>query len=260
MTGNFLAASGLTGGTLSRGDNLEYSINGGGTLVSNSNTITSASSGLTGLQLTVLDTGTTDISVESDTGAIKTAITDFISSYNAVQSFLDTATASTTDSKGKVTAGVLAGQTDANEIATRLRRLAVTPVTGLTTAITKLSDLGISTSSDDNELTLSDEDALDTALADNLADVQEFFTNASTSLGTQLSTYLEATVGDDGSLLERQTTLTKQSTDIDTQIADMERLVQANRNSLINSFVVMERTQAKINQQLQFLQQRFGGG
>lgn len=258
VTGNFLAASKLSTGTLSRGDNLEYTINGGGTLVSNSNTISSASSGLAGLTVTVLDTGTVNIGVQSDTATIKSAITGFISAYNQVQSFLDQTTASTTDAKGKVTAGVLSGQTDASELTTKLRRLANTPVTGLTTTLTKLADLGITTSSEDNQITLTDSDALDTALADKLTDVQELFTNSSTGLAVQLSTYLEATVGDDGSLVTRRDTLTKQSSDIDDQIADLERFVQANRATLINSFISMETAQSKINQQLQFLKQRFG--
>ncbi len=259
VTGNFLAASKLSSGTLAHGDNLEYTIDGGGTLVSSSNTITSASSGLTGLTITALDAGTVDIEVQSDTASIKTAITDFISAYNQVQSFLDTTTASTTDAQGKVTAGVLAGQTDANDLATKLRRLANTPVTGLTTTLTKLADLGITTTADDNQITLTDSDALDTALSDKLTDVQELFTNSSTGLAVQLGTYLEATVGDEGSLIERQDTLTKQASDIDEQIADLEKLVQANRASLISGFIAMETAQSKINQQLQFLKQRFGG-
>jgi len=40
VTGNFLAATGLSGGTLQHGANLQYNINGGGTLTSLSNTIT----------------------------------------------------------------------------------------------------------------------------------------------------------------------------------------------------------------------------
>ena len=259
VTGNFLAATKLSTGSLARGDNLEYTINGGGTLISSSNTITSASSGLSGLTISALDTGTVDLEVKSDTASIRTAVTEFVAAYNQVQSFLDTSTASTTDAKGKVTAGVLAGQSDANDVATRLRRLAVTPVTGLSTTLTKLADLGISTSADNNQLTLSDEESLDTALAEKLSGVQELFTHSSTGLAAQLATYLEAAVGEDGSLLERQETLTKQTTDIDDQVTDLERMVQANRASLINSFIAMERAQSNINQQLQFLKQRFGG-
>lgn len=258
VTGNFLAASKLSSGTLVRGDNLEYTINGGGALVSSSNTINSASSGISGLSVTVLKAGSTDVEVGSDTAAVKSAINGFIAAYNQVESFIDTASASSTDSKGKVSAGVLSGQTGATDISTKLRRLANSPVTGLSTALTKLADLGISTSSENNQIALSDSDALDTALADNLAAVKELFVNTTSGLAGQLDTFLDGTIGDDGSLLERQTTLTKQSSDIDKQVADLERLVQANRAALIRSFVAMESAQQRSNQQLQFLQQRFG--
>ncbi len=254
VTGNFLAASKLTTGTLARGGNLEYTINGGGTLVSSSNTISSASSGLTGLTVAALAVGSVDVAVKSDTASIKSAVTGFIAAYNQVQSFLDTTTASTTDSKGKVTAGVLAGQPAANELSNRLRRLATTPVTGLTTTLTKLADLGITTTADNNQITLADSTTLDTALADKLPAVKELFTNAAAGLAGQFGTYLTGTVGDEGSLLKRQNTLTKQATDMDTQVADLERLVQSNRAALITSFLAMEKAQAKNTQQMQFLQ------
>jgi flagellar capping protein FliD len=54
------------------------------------------------LQVTALaDTGTTTINVTSDTAAVKTAINDFITEYNKVQSIIDTQTASTTDCEGQ---------------------------------------------------------------------------------------------------------------------------------------------------------------
>ncbi|KAF0171179.1 MAG: flagellar hook-associated protein 2 [Limisphaerales bacterium] len=259
VTGNFLAASKLAPGSLARGNNLTFTVNGGGTLVSSSNTISSASSGITGLAVTVLKAGSASLEVQSDKTKVKAAITDFIAAYNQVQSFIDTATASTTDAKGKVSAGVLAGQTDANDLATKLRRLANSPVTGLTTTLTKLADLGITTRSDNNQITLAASTTLDAALADKAGDVKELFTNSSTGLAVQLSAYLKATVGASGSLINRQSTLTKQAKDIDTQVADLERLVQSNRAALIRNFVAMESAQQRSNQQLQFLKQRFGG-
>src|SRR5262249_43336640 len=45
VTGNFLAATGLSGGALQHGQNLLYSLNGGPQLVNQSNTITKTSSG-----------------------------------------------------------------------------------------------------------------------------------------------------------------------------------------------------------------------
>ena len=88
--------------------------------------------------------------------------------------------------------------------------------------------------------------------------MQEFFTHATRGLGVQLSSYLDGVVGDTGSLVTKQKNLTTQSANIDTQISDLERIVLANKSRLIASFVSMEQARSNINQQLQFLSQRFG--
>ena len=58
--------------------------------------------------------------------------------------------------------------------------------------------------------------------------------------------------------MDRQDRLSKQSAGIDTQISDQEKQVQANRQRLIDGFIAMETAQQRINQQLQYLSQRFG--
>ncbi len=259
VTGNFLAATGLSAGSIERGKNLLYTVNGGGQLTSQSNIITEASSGITGLSVTALDEGATfDVVVASDTAKIKTAITDFIADYNKAQSVIDTQTASTTDSKGKVTAGLLANERDPFDIASGLRSRAFGQLTGLTGVFDSLADLGISTSGDNNSLTLSDETALDDALANNLTSVSELFTNSTNGLAVQLETFLEDTVGDEGSLVEKQSTLTSQAGAIDVDIENLERVVQQNRQRMIDSFIAMETIQQRVNQQLQFLQKQLG--
>ncbi len=259
VSGNFLAATGLAGGALTRGQNLLYTVDGGGQLISQSNTITENSSSITGLSVSALAIGTTTINVTSDTAAVKTAITDFITEYNKLQSSIDSQTASTTDAKGKVTAGILANAGDASEIATRLRRMVTGEVAGLTAVLNQLEDIGIISNGTDNSIKLDNEAKLDGALANNLITVKNLFSDATNGLATKLDAYLNNVVGDTGSLLTRQDNLTKQSAAIDTQIADLERTVQANRDRMILSFVAMETAQARINQQLQYLQNQFGG-
>lgn len=259
VTGNFLAATRLSAGSIERGKNLLYTVNGGGQLTSQSNSITEASSGITGLSVTALDEGATfDVVVASDTAKIKTAITDFITDYNKAQSVIDTQTASTTDSKGKVTAGLLANERDPFDIASGLRSRAFGQLTGLTGVFDALADLGISTSGDNNSLTLSDGSALDDALANNLTSVSELFTNSTNGLAVQLGTFLENTVSDEGSLVEKQSTLTSQAGAIDVDIENLERVVQQNRQRMIDSFIAMETIQQRVNQQLQFLQKQLG--
>ena len=262
VAGNFLEATGLSAGTLSRGRNLLYTVDGGGQMVSQTNTITETSSGITGLSVTALATGASNITVGSDTAVIKTAINDFIAEYNKVQSIIDAQTASTTDSKGKVTAGVLANESDADDIGTRLRR-AVTgevtgEVTGLTAALNQLEDLGILSNGTNNSIKLDSETKLDKALAENLTTVRNIFANSTNGLAGKLDTYLEAVIGDTGSLVTRQDNNTKQSAAIDVQIADLERIVLSNRERMLQSFIAMETAQSNANQQMNFLNQRFG--
>ena len=258
VSGNFAEATGLSAGVLERGKNLLYTINGGGTLVSETNTITEASSGVAGLNVTALDQGAVSVTVTSDTSAIRTAIENFITEYNKAQSIIDSQTASSTDSKGQVTAGLLSSESDAGELASKLRSLAYQVLGAFSADMNQLADIGIITNGNDNSLSLDDPDALEAALANNLGGVQKLFTDETSGLAVLLDKYVESAIGEDGSLGKKDTSLATQIATIDTQMADLERIVQSNRQRLIDSFIVMETTQAQINQQLQFLSQRFG--
>lgn len=257
--GNFLAATGLLGGTLLRGQNLVYSVNGGGDLVSSSNTITESTSGIAGLSVTALKSGSSaTITVSTDTSGVNTAVNDFVTEYNKVQSLIDTYTASTTDSTGKVTAGVLANESDALEIASSLRSLAYKPSISHSSAVSSLDDLGIVTSGNDDKLTISDSQKLTDGLANHLNDIQNLFTNSTSGLAVKLSSFLDRVVGDDGSLVQKQSSLTKQSSNIDKQIADIERQVQAESDNMTQEFIAMETAQQNLSSQLKYLQQNLG--
>jgi flagellar hook-associated protein 2 len=256
VTGNFLAATGLSSGALTRGQNCVYTINNGEELFSQTNAITDASSDLTGLSVTALDEGEVTISVSSDSSKIKTAINDFVNEYNKVQSLIDTNTASSTDSKGKVTAGLLADEGDADSIASKLRSIATGTLESLSGTFKRLESLGIDSNGNDNTLAV-DSDALDKALSDNLNEVKNLFTNSTDGLAVSLSAFFEQTVGDNGSLITRQTMLGKQISGMDTQIADLERMVQQKKTEWTAQFTAMETAQANINQQLSYLTKAF---
>ena len=260
VTGNFLAAAGLaSGSTFIAGNDALYTINGGSVLNSHSNTLTEETTGIEGLSIALLKTGTSTISLASDTSAIKGAIKNFIEDYNRAQSTIDSLTSSSTDSAGKVTRSTLAGDTDANEIASKLRAISYNQATGLTGTLNSLAKIGIETTGTTDQLTLGDETALDDAIANHLSELKTLFNDPDKGIATQLNAYLEKMIGEDGALITKQDALTKQSSAIDTQVTDLEKRVQSNRQRLIDSFVQMETAQQTINQQLKFLQQRFGG-
>ena len=252
VSGNFLAATGISTGTLERGKDLLYSIDDGGQLSSKSNTITEDSSGMAGLSINVLDEGTTNITISSDSAKIKKAITDFLDEYNNLQKMIDSNTASTTDAKGKVTAGVLAQDNDAAEMAKSLRTIVVAQFTSAF-GVKSLDDLGIITNGDDDTLELDDEAKLDAALGDNLTAVTNLFTDPTNGIAVKIASFIEKTTGDDGTLIAHQKTLTDQMTDIDEQIAQMERIVLEQQEAMELKFIAMEQAQAQINQQLQYL-------
>ncbi len=261
VTGNFLAASGLSGGTLTHGKDLKYQLNGAGPILSShSNTITADSSGITGLVVTALKEGSTfSVGVSVDTAKIKTAIQSFVTQYNQVQNLIDRNTTSSTDKTGKVTASLLSGDATATELTRKLRSM-VGARAG-TGTIKGLADLGIDTSGDNNLLTTTNATALDTALSSNLNGVQQLFTDSTNGIANKFDDYLKATIGDGadivGTLVDRQSRITKQSAGITTQIADLEKQVKASSDRMTQSFLAMETAQASINQQLAYIQKTF---
>ena len=265
VTGNFLQATGfLTGaglasGTLAHGKNLLYTMNGGSQLSSQSNTIADTSSGITGLSVTALAKGISNITVGSDTSKIKTAITNLVNEYNKMQSVISTQTASTTDSTGKVTAGLLSGDQDTESLSATLRDMMTSVVSSASSGGIRLDDLGFSSNGTTDSLSTTDLSGLDSALATNLPGLKDLFTNSTSGLGVQLNSFLTGTIGDNGSLVTHQTNLTKQSADIDTQISSIETQVLAYQDRMTAEFVAMETAAAKTNQQMQFLSKNFFG-
>jgi flagellar hook-associated protein 2 len=257
VTGNFLAATGLSNGTLQHGKNLTYTLNGGTTqLVSQSNTITSASSGITGLSVNALKTGAVTVNVSSDTSTINTAIQKFITDYNAVQSDISSQQIVTTGSDGTVTPGPLTGDLTADSIADGLRSSVFSPISGLSSTVQMLSDLGIQTNGQDNTLKLTDSSALDNALTNNLSGVKAFFSDTTNGWATQVNNYLDDTIGDNGTLINHQASLSSQSGDITTQINNLETKITSDSAHWTSEFEAMEQAQSQVNQELTFLNQQ----
>ena len=257
-TGNFLAASGLSNGTLSRGNNMQFSINGGGTLTSFGNTADESLTGVNGLQLTALKTGSTTITIDSDHTAIQKGITDLIDQYNKVQTFIDTHAGSSTDSDGKVQAGVLFGESEVQTISSQLRSLITGQVASLSAGLNEVNDVGVTTSGYSDSISLSDSGALNDALVGDLDKVKTLFQDSTDGIAVKLLAFVESQLDDEGVLSDRMDNLNNQATDIDDQVERLEGFVQMRRQAMIDSFVAMESAQQKINQQMQFIQSRFG--
>jgi len=260
---NFLAATGLTGpagGTLQQGDNLLYTVNNNPTqLVSQSNTITSASSGINGLTVTPLEPGSTTVSVSTNTGAITSAINQFITDYNTAQSYISSQQAVNTSSSGTTTPSTLTGDLTASNLASDLRTSANNPVAGLSGAIKMLSDLGIQTNGQNNTIALSSASTLSTALTNNLSEVQSFFSGAN-SWGAQMNNWLNSTIGTGGTIPNQQATLTQESTNITTQISNLETKVSSDTAQWLSEFQAMELATSQTNQEMTYLSEQITNG
>lgn len=255
VTGNFLAATGLAAGTLQRGNNLQYNINSGGTLTSESNTITSASSGIAGLSVTALGTGSTTVTVGSDNTTIANAVTKFVTDYNAVQNYISSQTATSTDSSGNVTAGTLTGDLNAEDIAVTLRQMIdASPGSG---TVQSLNDLGIASNGTDNTLAIGDQGTITAALANNLSAVKSLFTDPTSGLATTMSKYISGLTGLTGVLASGETNFTDQSNNVAQSLTALQQKVSQDQTTLTNEFVAMETAINTINSQKQYLNSFF---
>ncbi len=257
VTGNFLAATGLSTGTLQAGKNLQYSINGGGTLTSQSNTVDAGTSGVTGLSITALGVGTTTISVTSDTATISAAIGSFVTDYNTVQNYISSQTATTTSATGTVTPGLFTGDLDVENIAFTLRQIADATPPGGTTGVENLNDIGIVSNGNDNTLTAPDSTTLNNALNNNLNAVQNLFTNPTTGIATTLGSYVTDAVSSKGVLASNETNMTNEIKAVANSISTLQAKISSDQTMLDNEFANMETAINSINAEKQYLNDYF---
>lgn len=245
--GGLLGALGLTGGTtFTRGENALFTINGGDTFSSASNTLDSSAHGIEGLDVTVKTEETQTITVAADTAAMKTKIEKFIEDFNGVQTFLDSVTRVSTDSKGKVTAAVLASNREIQEWGRSLRAMAFAQVGGLSGTIKRLDDLGLDFKSTASELEIKDSAKLTKMLGESGADVTAFFASAATGFAAKFDAFIKNSTA---SNTKQQEGINKANTSIDEQIAAIERRLLQQRTVMESAFINMELAQSRIKQQ-----------
>ncbi len=252
--GGLLGALGLTSGhTTVRGDNAEFTLNGGGTIISTSNTLDASAHGVTGLAVTVDSETSQTLTVAADTAGMRSKIDAFVSAYNSVRLFIDDKT-KITSANGKVTAAVLSNNREVQVWQRDLRNLAFGAISGLG-SVDRLDDLGISTDRD-GRLSIADPATLTAALTDTPPDVETFFTTATTGFAAKFDTLLDTMIESGEDSQERLTTT---NSTLDRQIEDLERRLTQQRELLTSSFIAMESAQSRINQQSAAITNAFGG-
>jgi flagellar hook-associated protein 2 len=246
--GGLLDALGLTvaGAQSNTGTDAKFTVNDGATVfTSPSNTLDASSHGISGLTLTVNSKTTETLTVDSDTSSMQASIQNFLDKFNAVQDVIEAKT-KITATGGTVSTSVLSDNREVQNWATQLQHLAFGAVTGVTGGITQLDNLGIDFDGTTGHLVIKDSGKLNTALASNPTDVQSFFLTPTTGMVSQMYTNLTNLLSSD---LSQQSSLTTQNTSIDDQITTMQARLDAERESLTNSFIQMLDAQSSAQSQ-----------
>ncbi len=259
VAGGLLDAMGLTSGSsLQRGKDAQFSVNGGDTITSKSNTFTATEHGITGLTIKADSATTQTITVEADTAKMKGALEDFIEKFNLVQSFIDQETAISTTADGKVSKSTLGGNQEVERWSTKLRTLAFGAISGLSTTMSRISDLGIDFDSISSQLKIKDAAKLETMLSDNSDDIANFFGNTSTGFAQQFSSYLtDLLKTKSGPLAAQNATLIKQNSDLQTQIETLNRRAENQRTLLMSAFLAMQDAQSTAANQQKSIEDMF---
>jgi len=266
--GGLLDALGVSMSTVGaatlRGKNAQFSINGGSTISSASNTLSSSVTGITGLTVQATTEGTQNVTVASNTSAMKSAIQTFLDKFNSVQSYIDTQT-SITVKNGAIKTSTLSDTRELDKWSSSLRAKAFAAVSGLSGTISRLADLGIDFSGTSAQLNIRDSSKLDNALASKATDVAAFFTTATTGFAATMDTYLNSLLdtngsGSNGALMSISNTLTSQNAGIDTQIAQIQRQLTAQKERLSFSFQAMQAAQSNAKSMMDLLKNSFSNG
>ncbi len=255
--GGFLAALGLTtSATVTLGENANFTVNGGGLIISNSNEFDDNVHGITGLTATAKELGTETTTVSAENGSVRTKVDAFIEKYNFLQAYIKNNTAITVKAD-EVTTKVFSDNREVTSLGRDLRAEVFASVPSLTGTVKRLQDMGINFKTDSDELEIDDEDAFEDALKDNPDAVATLFTDTNDGIANSLEAFIDGYVASNGILDTQKDILNDRTRKLDDQILAMERTIEFKRQVLEGSFLRMELAQAKIQQQLQALNNSF---
>jgi flagellar hook-associated protein 2 len=228
--------------------NAELTVNGIA-VTSGSNTVKESIQGVT---LNLLKTGTSGLAVARDTGAVETAINDFVKAYNALQSTAGTLTAYDASKK---TGAALMGDSTLRNIQVNIRQVLTSPQSG---AMKTLSEIGVSFQKDGTMAV--DSDKLRKALSENLEGVAGLFSSpvASTAgYGKQLSALVDKLTATGGALKVATDGMTKSLKDLDEQYEDMQARVDARIEAYRAQFTQLDLLVSRMNSTSSYLTQQF---
>ena len=227
--------------TLSTGSYVQYQVNGSGSTV-NSDTRTIAPS--TGLSVSILATGTANISVTQSASGIENALSSFVSAYN-------TAFAEVGKQRGQ-SGGALTGDSSVYQLSNALESL--NGYTASSGNLNSLADVGI-TLGDDGTLSFN----ASTFSSASVSDVLNFLGSESGSGFLQSATTTLTSVNDStsGTLATLSSSLATQLTNLQTQVSTDQDQVTLLQTNLTNQMATADATISSMEQQLSYVTSLF---
>jgi len=221
-------------------------------ITSASNVFSNAIEGVT-LTAAKVDLATpVDVTVANDSAASKTAVDQFVSSYNKLQGKLNELTAYNTTTKS---AGQLQGDALTARLASQLRNELNTALGGVDEDLDTLTELGITSAAKTGTLSVNSS-KLDTLVSQRFEDVAALFTGDN-GLAARMNKMLDAFSGSDGSIAARtkslqgeQKSLTSQREALDLRMSQLESRYMKQFTALDTMMSSMASTSAFLSQQL----------
>jgi flagellar hook-associated protein 2 len=215
------------------------------TVTRDSNSFSDVISGVT-FNLAKADPGTVEtLTITTDTSSIKENIESFVTNYNALTGVMKGLSNYDADTG---VAGALNGDSIVRGIQTQLRQSLFGGATG--GLFSTLNDLGISL--DDTGSLTTDSAKLDEKLANNLSDVEQFF-SSETGLAQSFTTALAGYQDDDGILEVRTDNIDSRLDDIDDDRDTLTRRMDGLEARLRSQFIAMDLIVAQLSSVGSFL-------
>jgi len=187
------------------------------------------------------------LTVKADVDSVAADIKAFINQYNSTMSIIG--------AKLDAEAGRLSGESALMYVQLDLRRKMSDAVASLSgQSVSRLSDIGISTSKDSSVLSVDDSELKDALLKDPNA-VRDLFT-LSDGVASKIFDRLEVLTEDKGFFDSRTTALTKTMDDMDDQIERMEIRLEKREETLMLQFAALERSLSAMQSQSSWLTQQ----
>ncbi|QBG47406.1 hypothetical protein EGM51_08375 [Verrucomicrobia bacterium S94] len=259
------------------GEDAEFTVNGIAVVRSSNDKLTDVIEGLT---LNLKGVGSATLDIHADREAVKLAISEFIENYNALAELVDEySTVEMGASSELAVKGELYGDSLLNSIRLDLRSMATDTKSGAldetnaaysyngqTGIMDNLSDIGIWTSGETNQLSIVDSTRLDDMLEYEFANMEQLFkgvydeeavayTNGVASDMYRYADKISASLT--GDIAERIASMAETYDDYSDEIEELEAALEDYEQSLWDEFTAMEDALANMEYQMSYIESMF---